>query len=560
MTTGSGRPISRLERELGAHASGYLLAPFTIEEADEELLDHFLSTVTNDRLVKIWRKKTASSGRLFIKLMSEEIQEEEMSMTGENTIQAKIDVIVRSGLTEATMHNLYYMMEVYEEWANALPLDAQVTDSKKAYIYQKWVCDLSPAIKMQMQLNLASLESKAAAKGKDIRATDPIGLVTKAANIVLSDEANEATIKGIETGHAFFTSKFDPRKRPPAAPGGGGGGGGTTPTTGERPKVWIAGMRLCAMCPQGTSDKAREHMDKSCRHATPAKLAEHAAAIESKRAARKAEWEKSKSKSGSAKIVEGTTPTGAIDETDAEMSNLFEANSPTQIDLSELLGQSTNARSLMARANTLSEASTTPAASTVSPSVSGDSESGTRGNIYIVGNTGDDTEDTISAGIYVGAWSNASPSSKSPSVISFINNSYLENQLVLDPKALKARTKTASGLETAVARCTRLGIVPTYMGPVELTGLSIGDNVGVYLQKANPQADEDSSEPEACTSDDEPEPDDEETTTSERHAKADAADLLNSQPPKQPASHASKFDQDLGNVANATGPHRRRHR
>ena len=45
-------------------------------------------------------------------------------------------MIVRSGLTEATMHNLYYMMEVYEEWANALPLDAQVTDTKKAYIYQ----------------------------------------------------------------------------------------------------------------------------------------------------------------------------------------------------------------------------------------------------------------------------------------------------------------------------------------------------------------------------------------------------------------------------------------
>ena len=58
---------------------------------------------------------------------------------------------------------------------------------------------------------------------------------------------------------------------------------------------------------------------------------------------------------------------------DAEMLGLFEANSPTQIDLSELLGQSTNARSLMARANTLSEASTTPAASTASPSVSGDS-------------------------------------------------------------------------------------------------------------------------------------------------------------------------------------------
>ena len=30
VTTGSGRPITRLEQELGAHASGYLLAPLTI--------------------------------------------------------------------------------------------------------------------------------------------------------------------------------------------------------------------------------------------------------------------------------------------------------------------------------------------------------------------------------------------------------------------------------------------------------------------------------------------------------------------------------------------------
>ena len=117
----TGRVSTLLERELGAHASGYLLAPLTIEEADEELLDHFLSTITNDRLVKIWRKKSASSGRRFIVLMTEEIRDEEMSMTGENTIQAKIDTIVKSGLSEATMHNLYFMQEVYEEWADALP-------------------------------------------------------------------------------------------------------------------------------------------------------------------------------------------------------------------------------------------------------------------------------------------------------------------------------------------------------------------------------------------------------------------------------------------------------
>ena len=110
--TSTGRVSTLLERELGAHASGYLLAPLTIEEADEELLEHFLSTINNDRLVKIWRKKCASSGRRFIVLMTEEIRDEEMSMTGENTIQAKIDTSVKSGLSEATMHNLYFMQEV----------------------------------------------------------------------------------------------------------------------------------------------------------------------------------------------------------------------------------------------------------------------------------------------------------------------------------------------------------------------------------------------------------------------------------------------------------------
>ena len=107
-------------------------------------------------------------------------------MTGENTIQAKIDQIVRSGLTEATLHNLFYMMDEYDKWANALPKDAQVSDAKKAYIFQKWVCELSPNIKIQMQINLASIEAKHAAKHIDIRATDPIGLVQRAATIVLT--------------------------------------------------------------------------------------------------------------------------------------------------------------------------------------------------------------------------------------------------------------------------------------------------------------------------------------------------------------------------------------
>ena len=81
-----------------------------------------------------------------------------------------------------------------------MPPSAAVADSKRAYIYQKWVCDLSPGIKIQMQLNTAAIEAKSAAKGINLRASDPVALVTQAATIVLSDEANEEMIKAINNG------------------------------------------------------------------------------------------------------------------------------------------------------------------------------------------------------------------------------------------------------------------------------------------------------------------------------------------------------------------------
>ena len=76
-------------------------------------------------------------------------------------------------------------MDLYERWADALPPSAAVADSKRAYIYQKWVCDLSPSIKVQMQVEMNTIESKALAKGKNSRVDDPIALVTQAATIVL---------------------------------------------------------------------------------------------------------------------------------------------------------------------------------------------------------------------------------------------------------------------------------------------------------------------------------------------------------------------------------------
>jgi hypothetical protein len=188
-------------------------------------------------------------------------------------------------------------------------------------------------------------------------------------------------------------------------------------------------------------------MDKQCKHATPEKLAERAALLASKRAARKAEWDKVKGTGGAAKLAGAT---GAADDADEAMMNrLFEGDAPVEVDLAALIGDGTNARSLMARANSVSTATTTNASSVATPSNAGDSTAGgsTAGNeasIYVVGNTGDDTEDSISAGIFVGTWSNLTSSN---AIVPFINKSYLENQMLLDTKRRSScarRSPTAS--------------------------------------------------------------------------------------------------------------------
>ena len=93
------------------------------------------------------------------------------------------------------------------------------------------------------------------------------------------------------------------------------------------------------------------------------------------------------------------------------MNSLFEGE-PIKVDLAALMDGAgdtharslmlggSNARSLMARAGTLSAATTTAATSEAAPSVANDSSvSGGEANIYVIGNTGDDTEDSLSAGI-----------------------------------------------------------------------------------------------------------------------------------------------------------------
>lgn len=81
------------------------------------------------------------------------------------------------------------------------------------------------------------------------------------------------------------------------------------------------------------------------------------------------------------------------------MQSLRGERDPVQIDLRELIDKGANKAPtpapLMARASTLSAATTTPATSMATPSVADGSAASGEANIYVVGNTGKDTEDAL---------------------------------------------------------------------------------------------------------------------------------------------------------------------
>ena len=68
----------------------------------QRAMKNFLDYIENDRLKRTLRTRAKGSGRLFMTQMREELLNGDMSMTGEDTIQSKLDIIVKSGLSEAT--------------------------------------------------------------------------------------------------------------------------------------------------------------------------------------------------------------------------------------------------------------------------------------------------------------------------------------------------------------------------------------------------------------------------------------------------------------------------
>ena len=82
-----------MQSELGEHADGYKYAPEVIEMMDSQYLNEFLDGIPNERLKKQWSDSAQGSGRKFVVLFQQEMDDTEVSFTSENTVQAKMQAL-----------------------------------------------------------------------------------------------------------------------------------------------------------------------------------------------------------------------------------------------------------------------------------------------------------------------------------------------------------------------------------------------------------------------------------------------------------------------------------
>ena len=155
--------------------------------------------------------------------MIEEMDEHGVTLTAEDTITARMKAILDGGLPDATFSSFLDVTGAYEDWNEVL--ETPIPEATRAHAYKKLVMNISRNVRSEMTITLATLESKAAAKGRDPAKDEPIELITQAASLVLDDMQNEETQKNIEDGRAFAAGgRFDPlrskRERDVRPPGG----------------------------------------------------------------------------------------------------------------------------------------------------------------------------------------------------------------------------------------------------------------------------------------------------------------------------------------------------
>ena len=468
------RTLSPLEEALGAHHANYVISPSSIEKVDLDFQAHYTDRMSNERLARHWQRVSMlegqPSGRNFLVKFTEGMENEETSMTTEHTVQSKMDLIQRTGLSEATMDCFLATIEEYEMWNETL--NVKVPDAKLAFIYRAWVGNLGKDVKIALDLKISTLEARAAHKGKDLYKEDPIGTVVKAATSVINDIENEAMTAAIESGRAYTAGAFDPRRAP---------GGQTWAMNAGGPEKWVKDMRLCLVCPPNTPDSERQHLDRHCRHATPGKLDELKKMLSERRTKRLAEYEKKKkkkaAKNGGAALA-GAKAAEPIDKLDQQASEtLFNTNGPVVLDLHDFAqGQP---RALVAKGNASAAASTAVASSTAATeeeALPSDSKV-----LIIFDGAHSETNEHVS-GIYIGDFGG--------DVAPHLKKVYNENQLNFDKKELKGRVRRVTSLETAVKRCEKYNVEPIYRGPYGgVPGLNIGDDVGEFLDDGDDSSD-----------------------------------------------------------------------
>lgn len=294
------KPVSMLQAQIGELADGYKIAPETIEQVDFELCKHFTDAMENKRMREQWVKRCEKSGRKFIVLFAAEMSKDGISLTAEETVTSRMRAILAGGLSEATLSGFLTVISAYEEWNEVL--EVPLSEAARAHAYKKLITNLSTDLKMQLQLRISILESKAAAMGENPAKDDPIGLVTQAAGVVLEDEQNEQAIKAIEEGRAFFVNgRFDPDRNKRNG-GGGAPGGQTWGADYSGPEKHIDGMRDCHFCKDRQISAAdKQHLDLKCSFASKEQKDALKKERSDKRDAKQAAWKERSGKSGKAK-------------------------------------------------------------------------------------------------------------------------------------------------------------------------------------------------------------------------------------------------------------------
>ena len=493
-----------LRNEVGDLAETYRISPDTIEKIDASFLNHFIDYMKTDRLREFWRRK-CPTGRKFVVEFKKAIDSNSLSLTANDTIDARMRIILSNGLEDATYASYLEMVGAYED-LNEVRMHPY-TEQQLAHEYKNAVCKLGEKIETKMLLRLSILESAAAARGENPARDAPVDLVNEAVAIVLEDAANREVLDSLsgKHGNAFNATKFDPARN-----------------TRDRPNVndpnwkysgpdkWVEGMRPCHFC-KGLSipESDKLHPDLKCARATNAQkdalIKERTEAAKNKRQRRRTQnGNNGGGGSGGAKMVKADS---SIDQVDADNANqLFNSGQPALVELDALvdLGHAPLSaplasgghlgRSLMVSAAVsrpmlgrlaathsplTADASSTAGDSTVRTDVVGsippssiatELPTDAQKCIFVVADCGNTTSDAIIPGVYVGDWKR--------DVITHIAAKYSHDlpSIQFSKSALKLRTSRAVDLEAAVAKCDALGIEPIFRGPLHL------DHLGATLQ------------------------------------------------------------------------------